>query len=98
MFCPKCGKKLPKTADFCSECGTAIINKETTTSSEAFGWGILGFFIPLVGFLLYIMWRDEKPVAGKAAGIGTLISIILGFVLSVIILVSSAAMAIISGT
>ena len=98
MFCPKCGEKLPKTAEFCSECGTAITNKDTTTSSGAFGWGVLGFFVPIVGFLLYIMWRDDKPIAGNAAGIGTLISTVILFVLSMIILVSSALMAIVTGT
>lgn len=40
-----------------------------------FGWGLLGFCIPLVGLILYLVWKDEKPKTAKAAGLGALISV-----------------------
>lgn len=43
-------------------------------------WGVLGFFIPLVGLILFIVWRNTNPIAAKYSGIGALI----GFGLSVI--------------
>ena len=43
-----------------------------------FGWGFLGFLIPLVGLILFLVWKDTK-----AAGIGALVSVIAGIVLSI---------------
>lgn len=39
------------------------------------GWGILGFFIPLVGLILWLVWKDTKPKNAKSAGIGALIGV-----------------------
>lgn len=48
-----------------------------------FGWGFLGFLIPLVGLILFLVWKDTKPKTAKAAGIGALVSVIAGIVLSI---------------
>ena len=57
----------------------------TTTEKEGskFGWGVLGFFFPLVGLILFLVWLKDKKKAAKAAGIGALI----GFILNVIVTV-----------
>lgn len=52
--------------------------------SGSWGWGVLGFFIPLAGLVLLIVWSKSKPKCAKAAGIGALISLILGIVGSII--------------
>ena len=49
-----------------------------------FAWGFLGFFIPLVGFILWLVWRDEKPKTAKSLGIGALVGVIIGFIFVVI--------------
>lgn len=38
--------------------------------------GLLGCCIPIVGLVLFLVWRDERPKSSKAAGIGALISVI----------------------
>ena len=43
-----------------------------------FGWGILGFCIPIVGLVLFLVWKDSKPRTAKASGMGALISVIIG--------------------
>jgi multisubunit Na+/H+ antiporter MnhB subunit len=45
------------------------------------GYAILGFCIPLVGLILFLIWKDEKPKDAKYAGVGALISVIAGVVL-----------------
>lgn len=40
--------------------------KRNPGDSSSFGWGLLGFFIPLVGLILYLVWKDEYPCAPKA--------------------------------
>ena len=39
---------------------------------------LLGFFIPIVGLILYLVWKETSPSKAKAAGYGALI----GFVIS----------------
>lgn len=43
-----------------------------------FGWGVLGCCIPIVGLVLFLVWKDTKPKTAKAAGIGALVSVGIG--------------------
>lgn len=54
-------------------------NNKSEDSGSA-GWGVLGFFIPIVGFILWLVWKDDKPKCSKAAGIGCLVSICMSVV------------------
>lgn len=54
-----------------------------------FGWGLLGFCIPIVGLILFLVWQDDKPNNAKAAGKGALAYI--GFLVFIyVILIASA--------
>ena len=48
------------------------------------GWGFLGFFFPLVGLILFIVWKDTKKGASKASGIGALIGTIFSIIVTII--------------
>ena len=50
---------------------------ENPKDRGGFLWGLLGCCIPVVGLVLFLVWRDEKPKTAKAAGIGALVSVIL---------------------
>ena len=52
--------------------------------SGSFGWAVLGFFFPLVGLILFLVWKDSKPLSGKKAGIGALVGVITEVVLTVL--------------
>ena len=56
----------------------------SVSNSSAIGWGILGFFIPLAGLILFCVWLKSEPAKAKAAGIGALIGFVLSIVWSVI--------------
>ena len=49
------------------------------------GWGILGCCIPIVGLVLWLVWKDQKPRTAKAAGIGALVAVGLGALYYVLI-------------
>ena len=49
-----------------------------------FLWGLLGCCIPVVGLILFLVWKDQKPKTAKAAGIGALVSVILWVVFYII--------------
>ena len=57
---------------------------EKVKDSGSIGWGILGFFLPIVGLILFIAWHNSRPNSARAAGLGALISVIVNIILSII--------------
>ena len=64
---------------------------QNTYDAPSGGYAVLGFFIPIVGLILYLVWKDETPLRAKSAGKGALIGVITGVVLSVVLTVISVA-------
>ena len=52
--------------------------------SGSIGWAILGFIIPLVGIILFFVWRTTKPKSANMAIIGAAVSIVLALLLRVV--------------
>lgn len=76
MYCKNCGKQIDDNADVCIHCGVATNkNIQTTKDNGGFGWGLLGCCIPIVGLVLFLVWKDSKPKTAKSAGIGALVSV-----------------------
>ncbi|NCU32723.1 MAG: zinc-ribbon domain-containing protein [Candidatus Moranbacteria bacterium] len=76
-YCQKCGQQLENNATYCNRCGSTAEGGENPYDSGSIGWGLLGFFIPLVGLILYLNWKDSRPKNAKRAGTGALIGFIL---------------------
>ena len=53
----------------------------------SFGWAVLGFFFPIVGLILFLVWKSEKPVSAKQAGMGALASVNSTVVLWILLIV-----------
>jgi len=91
MFCNKCGKEVNDEAVVCIHCGCSL--KEDISSSypspEGAGCFLSGlsFLIPLLGLILYLVWKDSKPQASKDCGKSALWGVIIGIVLWVISMV-----------
>lgn len=99
MFCSKCGKEINDEAVVCVHCGCAVQSKAATAAVAAddapnTGYAVLGFFIPIVGLILYLMNKDTYPLRAKSAGKGALISVILSVVCYVIYFILIAALGI----
>lgn len=54
--------------------------------------GLLGCCIPVVGLVLFLVWKDQKPKTAKAAGIGALVSVILSVLIYVVFIVFGIAL------
>ena len=85
MYCSKCGAIIKKIAEICPKCGcrvatTPIQNANSEQDKPNFGFAFLGFCIPLIGLILYLVWRDKTPLKAKSCGKGALI----GFIVSVV--------------
>lgn len=68
-------------------------NNTQVQDNGGFLWGLLGCCIPIVGLVLFLVWKDTKPKTAKAAGIGALIAVILYVIMYVIIFVVMGASA-----
>ena len=85
-YCAYCGKELFDEAVVCPSCGCAtdmvVAPKEEEKPSS--GFKFLGFFFPVVGLVLYIVFKNKKPLLAKYAGIGALIGAIVSAVCSIL--------------
>lgn len=48
------------------------------------GWGILSFFIPIAGWILYFVWKDQTPRRASQAATLAWIGFGIGFVLNLL--------------
>lgn len=79
-FCKNCGNQIDDQAVICPTCGVAQNNTPAVVDNGGFGWGLLGCCVPVVGLILYLVWKDTKPNTAKAAGKGALVSVIISVV------------------
>lgn len=61
-----------------------VLKMDNSNDNGGFLWGLLGCCIPVVGLILFLVWKDQKPKTAKAAGIGALVSVILWVVFYII--------------
>ena len=85
MFCQKCGQDIEDNASACSGCSAS------SESGKGIGWGILSFLVPIVGLILYFVFKKDKPKASKACLIGTLTGFVIS-IISLLLLLLSAVM------
>lgn len=91
MKCKNCGMDILNNANFCTNCGTKVDNNieynqpSQNNEGSTIGWGVLGFFFPLVGLILFFVFKKDRPKASKTSGIGALIGFILGTVLFILL-------------
>lgn len=55
------------------------------------GFNALAFFFPIVGLILYLVWKDETPKRAKAIGKWALISVIIGVVVYILAIIAMIA-------
>ncbi len=60
---------------------------ESSADSGSFGWGVLGCCFPLIGLILFLVWKDTKPRSAKQAGIGAIIGAVVLALLWILLVV-----------
>lgn len=96
MYCKNCGRSVDDTSSYCNNCGARIDNKPNADVSEDnsnLGFAILGFFIPIVGLILFLIYEEKKPKRAKSAVKGALIGFITKIVLAIILVILSVVFA-----
>lgn len=102
-YCSKCGAQMDEGASFCPKCGSDQRSSNPYQSprprppadpndSGSFGWAILGFLVPLVGLILFLVWIQTRPKSAKMAGLGALFNVIVSVVFTIVIIIFAAAL------
>ena len=82
-YCQKCGKEIVDDVIVCPGCGCQIGNIDSN-DAPSIGFAILSFFIPILGLILYLAWKDNSPKKAKSAGKGALIGFIISIAICII--------------
>ncbi|MBR1747340.1 MAG: zinc ribbon domain-containing protein [Clostridia bacterium] len=99
-YCPNCGEPVEDLFGYNQDGNGNNQNggyqnggNASSYDSGSAGWGVLGFFFPIIGLILFLVWKDSKPLSAKMAGKGALI----GFIVSVVTSIISVVLSIVSG-
>ena len=88
MYCKNCGRPVDEGSLYCNNCGTKLdSNQNISEDNSSFSFALLGFFIPLVGLILFLIYESKKPKRAKSAGKGALIGFITNIVLTIILVI-----------
>ncbi len=94
MYCRNCGQKLEESHVCCPSCGANLKGVYVSpTDAPSKGFAVLGFFLPIVGLILYLIYEHESPKKARSAGKGALIGLIVYVVLSILSIILYAVCA-----
>ena len=83
-YCTKCGKQIVDDAVVCVHCGCSVASKTAVDDAPSTAFAVLGFFIPIVGLILYLVNKDNSPKKAHSAGKGALIGFFVSLGLSIL--------------
>jgi len=87
MFCKNCGQQIDDKADVCLHCGVSTRTSGSSTNSldnPSHLPGVLGCCFPIVGIILYFVWKDNKPLSAKLVIKWTLAGIAINIIFSIL--------------
>jgi hypothetical protein len=96
MICQKCGSQVADGQQVCGNCGApvgAVSAPTTAGDASSIGFAILCFFIPLLGLILFLVWKDQSPLKAKSCGKGALAGVITWFVVGCLVSVLTIVLA-----
>ena len=103
MYCRYCGKQIEEDARFCPYCGSALQEERQApppqqryvdpNDAPSGGFAVLGFFFPVVGLILFLVWQDTMPQRAKSCGKGALTAVIVSASLVLLTFIAIAVIA-----
>jgi hypothetical protein len=86
-FCATCGAIIKKEAEICPKCGVRqAVAPAVQVSDEEAGFlpKAAACCVPIVGLVLYLVWKDSKPRAAKGVCTWAIVGFVLGIVLYIL--------------
>ena len=91
VFCGNCGKEIEERDEYCPQCGAPQhvqpYRSPQSYDSGSIGWYVLGFCIPLVGLILFLVWQRDRPHSANMSGVGALTGVIADVISTIVFLV-----------
>ena len=106
MYCKHCGSEMDEQTKICTNCNrvddVVIYEKEhkkEVKDSGNFGYSVLGFFVPIAGLILYLVWKEEQPKNAKKSLNGAITYLIVNVAMTIIgLIIYFLFIVLISGT
>ncbi len=89
MYCPNCGSSINENAEICVHCGVNVLKFDTQVTvvkndTPNMWVNILSLCcFPIIGVIIYFVWKDTQPKAAKAAIIYALFGIAIKIILMI---------------
>jgi uncharacterized membrane protein YvbJ len=90
-----CGAEIADEAVICVKCGCSLVNTPNQTAgvnsddASSVGYTVLGFFLPFVGVILFLVWHKSSPQKAISCGKGVAIAYIVSTVVALIVYIFS---------
>ena len=97
IFCPACGSKLADQLQGSGQmppysAAPAYSRPAYGQDAPSAGFAVLGFFFPVIGLILYLVWREPLPLRARSAGKGAIIGVFIYVALVIIIAIAQVAL------
>ena len=85
--CPHCGNEIDLSSDFCPKCGNSTSAFSHPLDKPSIILDLVAFLLPIIGFIMFLVFHHNYPKKAKSVGISALVSIISYFIFALIILI-----------
>lgn len=83
-YCQSCGEETKKEQEFCIKCGAKLIRKKQavpgSNDNPSILLNLVACCFPIVGLVLYFVWRDDKPRSAKSVCIWAVVGFSIGLI------------------
>ena len=77
MYCTKCGKAIPEGAYSCPSCGNMQNQNFKKEEKGNIILNIISFIIPIIGLLIWLIYKNTRPKVATQALLFAFISVLL---------------------
>lgn len=82
-YCQACGAETRIEQEFCIQCGAKLIKKpvasDNANDKPSMLANVASCCFPIVGIVLYFVWRDEKPRSAKSVCTWAIVGFAISF-------------------
>ncbi|MBO5164684.1 MAG: hypothetical protein J6B75_09660 [Ruminococcus sp.] len=82
--CPSCGKDLDDMAAICVGCGHAFSDIKPNDRKANAGEIIIAILFPIIGAILYYVYKKDKPTAAKTLNLVSVIAFLAYILLPIL--------------
>lgn len=83
-YCRNCGAQIDDNDLECPECNSIQQIQSNKLDEIPSFWFIMGFVLPIIGLMAFVMYGEAQPRKAKSAGVGALSSVCLLVIFSLL--------------